>query len=120
MLKLADALKAWGSPGFEKILKDSIEKLEPGILPLQQALTLSSHVSDAPISVVVLRLTETAQSIQAKTGIFYAGIIAGSCCSDDPTPVSENTEYCEVLFEIDKDTAGTMITLLDIQKNPGL
>ena len=113
MLKLADALKAWGTPGFETALKEEIQKLDPGVLPLQQGLSQSSHVSDAKISVVVLKVTETPDSIRAKTGVFYAGIIAGSCCSDDPTPVSENTEYCEVLFEINKNTAGSVITLLE-------
>jgi hypothetical protein len=114
MLKLADALKAWGTPGFETALKEEIQELDPGALPLQQGLSQSSHVSDAKISVVVLNVSETADSICAKAGVFYAGVIAGSCCSDDPTPISENTEYCEVLFVINKNTAGTVVTLLDI------
>ena len=113
MLKLADALKAWGTPGFETALKEEIQDLDPGVLPLQQGLSQSSHVSDTKISVVILNVTETPDSIRAKTGVFYAGIVAGSCCSDDPTPVSENTEYCEVLFEINKNTAGSVITLLE-------
>jgi hypothetical protein len=113
MLKLADALKAWGTPGFETALKEEIQKLDPGVLPLQQGLSQSSHVSDAKISVVVLKVTETPESIRATAGVFYAGIIAGSCCSDDPTPMSENTEYCEVLFEINKITGGTRVTLLE-------
>ena len=113
MLKLVDALQAWGTPDFEESLKHEIQQLDHALLPLQQGLSQSSHVSDAAIKVLVLKLTETDQAILARTGIFYAGIIAGSCCSDDPTPVSENTEYCEVLFEINKITAVTALTLLD-------
>lgn len=112
MLKLKNALKALGTPDFEKALKEDIQLLESGVLPLQQGLSLSSHVADAKISVIVLNTTESTESIRAKTGIFYAGIIAGSCCADDPTPVSENTEYCELLFEINKITAETVVTLL--------
>ncbi len=110
---LTAAIKAWGSPGFEEVLKEEIQQLDSAMLPLQQGLSRSSHVSDTKTSVVVLRLAETADAIEAKAGIFYAGIIAGSCCSDDPTPMSENTEYCEVLFEINKTTAETVVTLLD-------
>jgi len=113
MLKLADALKAWGTPGFETALKKEIQALDPGVLPLQQGLSQSSHVSDAKFSVVILKVTETSDSILAKTGVFYAGIIAGSCCSDDPTPISENTEFCEVLFEINKNSAATVVTLYE-------
>ena len=111
MLKLTDSLKAWGTPDFEEILKEEVRSLDSGMLPLQEGLSQSSHVSDAKISAVILNITETPISILAKTGIFYAGIIAGSCCADDPTPISENTEYCEVLFEINKSTAETVISL---------
>ena len=114
MFKLTDTLKAWGTPGFDRVFKKELQTLDTSTLPLQAGLSQSSHVSDTEISVVVLRLSETADLIRAKTGIFYAGIIAGSCCADDPTPVSENTEYCEMLFEINKNTAETAVTLLDI------
>ena len=111
MIKLVDTLKAWGTSDFERVLKEEIQNMDPGMLPLQEGLSQSSHVSDTKISAVVLNATETPDSIRIKTGIFYAGIIAGSCCADDPTPISENTEYCEVLFEVNKTTAETVIIL---------
>ena len=92
-------------------MKEEIQRLDHSILPLQEGLSQSSHVSDTKISIVVLKASESRDSIRVKTGIFYAGIIAGSCCADDPTPVSENTEYCEVLFNINKITAETVVTL---------
>jgi hypothetical protein len=79
---------------------------------LQEGLSQSSHVSERDISVVILNVTETSNVIRAKTGIIYAGIIAGSCCTDDPTPMSEQTEYCEVQFDINKMTADTTATVL--------
>lgn len=111
MLKLTDSLEAWGTAGFETTLKHEVKNLDHDLLPLQEGLSQSSHVSDAKISIVILKASEVRDSICVKAGVFYAGIIAGSCCADDPTPISENTEYCEVLFEINKTTAETVITL---------
>jgi hypothetical protein len=111
MLKLTDSLEAWGGPDFETAMKEEIQRLDHKMLPLQEGLSQSSHVSDAKISVVILKVSEARDSICVKTGVFYAGIIAGSCCADDPTPVTENTEYCEVLFDINKITAETVVTL---------
>lgn len=112
VIKLAKALEAWKTPDFENVLKVEIQKIDVERLPLQQGLSLSSYVSDADISVLILNVTETVNVIRAKTGIFYAGINAGSCCADDPTPVCEVTEYCEVQFDIDKITAETTINIL--------
>jgi hypothetical protein len=111
MLKLTDSLEAWGGPDFETVLKEEIQKLDHSILPLQEGLSQSSHVSDTKIGIVILKASEYRDSICVKAGVFYAGIIAGSCCADDPTPISENTEYCEVLFTINKITAETVVTL---------
>jgi hypothetical protein len=111
-LKLVNSLAAWGSSSFENVLKNEIQGLEHANLPLQQGLSQSSVVSESPFSVVILLITDTQQLIKAKAGIFYSGIIAGACCADDPTPLCEETEYCEVLFAIDKSTAQTRVTLL--------
>ena len=46
------------------------------------------------------------------TGIFYTGVVAGCSCADDPTPVEEQHEYCEVLIEINRATAEAVIRLL--------
>ena len=112
MIKLVNALQAWGTPDFENALKDEVGKTDTDLLPLQEGLSQSSHVSEGDISVVILDVTETSNVIRVKTGIIYAGIIAGSCCADDPTPMSEQTEYCEVQFDINKTTAEATVTLL--------
>ena len=111
MLQLTDSLQAWGGSDFEAVLKEEIQKLDHSMLPLQEALSQSSHVSDTKISLVILKASESRDSICVKAGVFYAGIIAGSCCADDPTPISENTEYCEVLIAINKTTADAVVTL---------
>ena len=112
MIKLVHALDAWGTPDFENSLKGEIQAIDTGLLPLQKGLSLSSHVSDGDIGVVILNVTETPEVIRVKTGIIYAGIIAGSCCTDDPTPMSEQTEYCEVQFDINKVTAEAAVTIV--------
>ena len=81
-------------------------------LPLQQGLATSSYVADGEFSAMVLDVSEDSGFIHAKAGIPYSGIIAGCSCADDPTPVSEQSEYCEVLLAINKLTAETTVTLL--------
>ena len=112
MIRLTNALSAWGTPGFADILKKEIEQLDAAQLPLQQGLTTGSYVTDTPFSVMIISFNEDAGFIQASAGIFYSGIIAGCSCADDPTPVEEQNEYCEVRFAIDKATAETTVSLL--------
>ncbi|MGB5282096.1 MAG: hypothetical protein WBM38_07075 [Arenicellales bacterium] len=112
MIRLTNSLNTWGSPAFENSFRDEIEALDSEHLPLQQGLTQSSYVSDSGFSIVILNSFDTAGVIQVKTGVFYSGVIAGSCCSDDPTPLNEQTEYCEMQVEISKSTAEAKITLL--------
>ena len=112
MVRLFNALKAWDSDEFEAVFKAEVAGLDKHTLPLQAGLANSSHVSDSPFEPVVLATSETDKIISVKTGIFYSGIIAGSCCADDPTPVCEENEYCELQFDIDKSTGETTIALL--------
>ena len=113
MQKLHKSLEAWKNPEFGSVFKQEAGQLDMAALPLQRGLTRSSYVSGDTYEVVFLSATEEPQRIRVKAGIFYQGIIAGCSCADDPTPIDEQTEYCEVLFEIDKNTAETAITLLE-------
>ena len=113
MLKLSKILQAKRSPDFKKTLKNEIQNIDPNLLPLQQGLSLSSYVGEAPFSAVILNVREETNYIKIKAGVFYTGIIAGCSCSDDPSPIDEQNEYCEILFNINKDTANTEVKLLD-------
>ncbi|MFW2439123.1 MAG: hypothetical protein ACN4GR_07105 [Arenicellales bacterium] len=115
MIRLADSLQAWGTTGFDDVFKEEAEGLDSEQLLLQKALTQSSFVSDKDFTIVILNMSETPEAIEVKAGIFYTGIIAGSCCADDPSPVDELTEYCEIRFVINKSTAEATITLLQDQ-----
>ena len=112
VLLLEKSLGAWETTGFREILKQEIAQLGTDQLPLQQGLTHGSVALDDNLDVIIISTADNNNTIQVKTGIYYGGVIAGSCCADDPTPVDKTTEYCEVLLEIDMKTAKTSVTLL--------
>ena len=112
MIRLTRSTGAWGSNLFNDTLKAEIEQLDASQLPLQAGLAHSSYVSEEDFRVMIIDDRETANGIRVRAGIFYTGIIAGCNCSDDPTPVDTQTEYCEVQLDIDRETAETIITLM--------
>ncbi|GAB1232732.1 hypothetical protein UT4_11980 [Ferrigenium sp. UT4] len=111
-LHFGQALAAWGTPQFETVLKREMARAVDA-LPLQQGLRVGSQVAAAPITVVIHRVSATEKQVSVRAGIFYASVIAGCSCADDPTPVGENTEYCEVELAIERPAASVRITLLD-------
>ena len=113
MIRLTKTLNAWGTPDFENILKVEVEQIPADQLPLQQALSTSSHVTDSQHKVMIITVADKETFIQVTAGIFYSGIIAGCSCADDPTPVDEQNEYCEVHIEINKKTAEATVVLLE-------
>lgn len=112
MIRLIQARDAWGTPGFADALKKELEQLDAGALPLQQGLSTSSHALGTHLRVLIHAICEEAGFIRARAGIFYSGIIAGCSCADDPTPVDEQNEYCDVRVDIDKQTGEATIVLL--------
>jgi len=112
MIQLTNSINAWKTPDFNDTLKGEVEQLDAMLLPLQQGLSQGNYTSGDNFSVMVLNVSEDPEFIHAKTGIFYTGMITGCSCADDPTPVDEHAEYCEVQFDINKNTAETIVTLL--------
>ena len=101
MTKLLDALQQ-SRPGlFEKTLKQELENLPAGTLPLEKGTNRGGFVDDSDISVTVINVAQSENSIQAKVGVFFTEIIVGCGCGDDPMP--ENA-YCEMLISIDRTT----------------
>ena len=113
MIKLTTSLQAWGKSDFGQVLKQEIESLDTSLLPLQQGLKYSSMANGKNLSSIILKTADDADNILVTAGLLYTGIIAGCNCADDPTPVDENNEYCEVLFCINKVTAITTVSLID-------
>ncbi len=113
MIRLPLSLQNWNTDAFQQTFKHELCSLKPEHLPLQQGLQYSSYALTDKLSVAVLLAEEQKDFLQVKAGIFYSGIIAGCSCSDDPTPIDEVTEYCEVQVSINKQTAVASIQLLD-------
>lgn len=111
MIHFPHALAAWPSPAFTDAMKAEIERLDANLLPLQQGLSRSSYANPDSVSPVILAVEAQPAHLCVKAGLFYTGIIAGCSCADDPTPIDEITEYCEVVFRIDRETAATTVAL---------
>jgi hypothetical protein len=112
VILLADALTAWGTPGFSGVLKRSVELLDPAALPLQQGLSTGSVAVADGLSAMVIDAWDDDASVHAKVGVFYQGIVAGCSCADDPTPVEAQPEYCVIRLDIDRRTAETAVSLV--------
>lgn len=110
IIRLPESLAAWGTPEFAAVLKRELRRLGADALPLQQALTASSAVAGNDIEVMVITVGEEPACLSVRVGIFYAGIVAGCNCADDPTPVEAQNEYCELRLDIDRWSGETAIT----------
>jgi hypothetical protein len=109
---LPHTLAAWNTPGFSVVFKQEVEQLDAMLLPLQQGLSGTSDVADEPFRVMLIGATDTGGCIRVKAGIFYAGILGGCSCADDPTPLESQPEYCVLWFDIDKANTETSVSLV--------
>lgn len=112
MIPMPRTRAAWDSADLDPVARAELQALSDH-LPLQQALCHSDRVTDQPPSVLILARRRTPDSLQLRVGVFYTGVIAGSCCADDPGPLQEITEYCQLQLDIDPATGVASITLLD-------
>ena len=109
---LEKSMRAWGTPEFKRILVQEITQLDADKLPLQMGLTTGNYVSNTPFTVMVNSVAEAGSFILVKAGVFYQGIIGGCSCTDDPTPISDINEFCEIQLEINKASGFTKIALI--------
>jgi len=100
-ISLPHSLHAWPGETFSGTLKAEIEALPAGSLPLEKATLTGWHIDDSHIVATVLRTEEDATGIAAAVGIFFAEIIAGCSCGDEP---QSQSNYCELQVIIDKGT----------------
>jgi len=108
-MHLPDSARAWDTADFPAVLKRELAEHKDE-LPLQQALNGTSAVADEAITVVLLAAQADAATIHVKVGIFFAGILAGCSCADDPTPFEPQTEYCELQLTIDRTTGNAALS----------
>ena len=112
MNEWAEVVKRWGESDFDACCKRAIKATDPRRLPLQQGLTQGSHALDEGIEAVILHKQLAGDSLKIKAGIFYKSVIAGCSCADDPTPIDELSEYCELEFVIDRATGEMRVGLV--------
>jgi hypothetical protein len=113
MIRLPAALAAWGGPDFKTALKRELEGLDPGALPLQQAVSTTSYALDERITAIVLATEAEPGVIRAKVGVFFSGLVPGCSCADDPTPIEPQNQSCELGLAIDRETAAVAVTVLE-------
>lgn len=101
MIDLSASLDAWGTDAFAATLKRQIEALPPGTLPLDRATAHGGRVSDAPLVATVIRAADAGSHLEARVGVFFAEVIAGCSCGDEPF---DQPGYCELEVCIDKAT----------------
>jgi hypothetical protein len=109
MPTLINALRHWNTDAFSLTLKNELENLPSGVLPLEKGVTQGGYIDDSNIVALILHSTADENSIHAKAGIFFTEIVANCGCGDEP--MVQNA-YCEIQIRIDKKTAATDFALL--------
>ena len=111
---LARTLAAWSGPQREAVLKQELEQLDPGLLPLRAAMAQGNQVAAEPVRVLVLATGEEGDACYgARVGLLFASLIGGCQCADDPSPLEALPEYAELQIRIDRLTGAAQWWLLD-------
>ena len=109
MIKLTISLHDWESDSFSQTLKNEIENLPAGTLPLHAGTSQGGYVDDSDITATILRVADDKETIQARSGVFFTEIIVGCSCGDDPIPANA---YCEMQIDIDKSSGQAAFTIV--------
>ena len=110
MPKLPRSIAAWPSDSFASTIKNELEQLDTGTLPLDNATQRGGYVDDSSITCTVLNYKDDKAHITIKTGIFFTEILICCGCGDDPVP--ENA-YCEIMIKLDKKNAKAIFEIID-------
>ncbi len=62
----------------------TLEQLPYGTLPLHEACTQGGVVDDSGLSVSVLRYAASDSHVTVRLGVFFAEVVGGCNCHDDP------------------------------------
>lgn len=98
MSSLDNSLRAWNTDAFAAVLKADLLGLGAGVLPLQEAAT-GGCIDAGDIEITVLGSRDDASGIHVNVGVFFAEVIGGCSCGDEP---AARNAYCELRVSIDK------------------
>ena len=105
---------ARAAPGeIEDAFKAELAALSPDALPLQQGMAHGNVADGDALSAMVIRTESDTDSLRIHAGLLFSSVVAGCACHNDPTPMSDQTEYCEALFEIERPDGRTRVSLID-------
>jgi len=101
MPRLINSLRDWNSNTFTRTLKNELEHMQAGTLPLDKGVAQGGYVDDSNITATILSFSDNETIIQANVGIFFTEIVVNCGCGDDPMPTNA---YCMLQVSIDKTT----------------
>jgi hypothetical protein len=101
MPKLLISVRDWNTEAFARTLKNELEHLPAGTLPLDKGVAQGGMVDDSNVTATILHTDEDEHTIQAKVGIFFTEIVINCGCGDVPM---ETNVYCVLQISIDKTT----------------
>ena len=116
-IRLPAAVHEWGSARFEQTLKDAIERLDAGCLPLYRATSEGGRVDASDLRVSVLGSHEDGQAIEARVGVFFTEVVGGCSCGDDPF---SRPGYCLLRVTIDRQTTSAGFEIMQTAGEDGL
>jgi len=108
MPTFTNALRDWTTDSFKRTLKNEIENMKTGSLPLEHGILQGGRIDDSNITATILNSTENSSVIKTRAGIFFTEVVGGCNCNDDPIEINA---YCEIRISIDKTTANADIDI---------
>ena len=75
MPELLHSLQAWNTNRFAQTLKDELEHLPAGTLPLEKGVAQGGLVDDNHITATILNFSNNETAIEANVGIFFTEIV---------------------------------------------
>ena len=110
MVTYTQSIQNFQSDIFKHDFKYFIENISPGILPLFKCTSQGGIVDESNISASVLSITESFDTINVKTAIFFTEIVGGCNCADDPVSVNA---YGELVIGINKLSKEVSFSVID-------
>ena len=111
-IELPLSAAAAGGADFKRVLQQELQVLAAE-LPLQQGMSQGSYPLTDDVQVMLLSAALGPELIEVRVGVFFAAVIAGCSCADDPTPLDVVNEYCEFVLVVDRDSGHTGLRLRD-------
>lgn len=98
---------------LEATFKTEISALSPDALPLQQGMAHGNVAQGDALSAMVIGSEVDPGQVRIHAGLFFTSVVAGCACTNDPTPMNDEPEYCEVEFVIDRSDGATRVRLME-------